>query len=479
VRWNGPPAAGDLDGDGAPEIVLTGPRGLYAFRGDGSVLQQHDPAYGLLTPLARCHLAPVLLPALRSASSPDAQVLACVIEERGETARLRLLDGAGTDAAPPLDLGREEFLSPPLWIGNQLLLVQSGKDGAAPALIVVAWGDFPPTLSFPVPHSFDLEIAPGPATLWAQFEPVRTLVVLTGPQRTVTLWRPGYTFKLDDLQQVVWPGTGRVRSPVGPGLSYVGEGLTGRAVLGGQPRIGWPLRPQPAIAPPESLVAPQPLEVIRPGDALRSDILFQSRDGRLYLYSSEGQLQPGYPLPGPGRVAGTPLLADLDGDGECELAAVGTFERVQGVGDDGWELVTEAVSQLATWEGVGPCQEGGWPMWRGSAWRSGHPRLPAVAPEPGHGLVAGSHICYPSPLRGDMLHVRGEAYRAGTAKVTVYDLEGEEVAAAGPSAVLDSVPFEIMLPLRGVASGMYICRLEYRSTEGASQTSIKSFAVVH
>ena len=63
VAWNLPPAAGDIDHDGEIEIILTGPRGIYAFEADGTGVRDIEPgAVGLYQDLPGCSLPPILLP---------------------------------------------------------------------------------------------------------------------------------------------------------------------------------------------------------------------------------------------------------------------------------------------------------------------------------------------------------------------------------------------------------------------------------
>jgi len=210
----------------------------------------------------------------------------------------------------------------------------------------------------------------------------------------------------------------------------------------------------------------------------RAQYLFQSRDGRLYLYDQDGCQQDGWPVAGPGAAAATPLLLDLHlhAQADLDLVAVGTTARITGLGPGQDALETVDESRLSVWSGLGAA-ESGWPMWRGSPWRSGAVQTLVPLPGPPSALLsAGSHICYPSPLRQGPLHVRAETGRDAAASVVIYNLEGEEVSAAGPQAVRAGEPFEITLPLAGIASGLYVCRLELADGR-ASETSIVPFAV--
>jgi hypothetical protein len=98
-----------------------------------------------------------------------------------------------------------------------------------------------------------------------------------------------------------------------------------------------------------------------------------------------------------------------------------------------------------------------------------------VATKAGGFLVDGSHICYPNPLTSSPLHVRAEATQNGQARVSIYNLEGEQVATAGPQTVFGGEPFELVLPFDNLAGGMYLCRLVLECDCGGSQTSVITF----
>jgi hypothetical protein len=193
-------------------------------------------------------------------------------------------------------------------------------------------------------------------------------------------------------------------------------------------------------------------------------------------------LQPGWPLAGPSAAAGTGLFLDLDADGNREFVACGTAMRIESIATEANELVTEPLASLAVWSPVGrsdptPAERlTGWTMWRGTPWRNPGRVESNLVIGGGSFLVEGSHICYPNPLTTDHLRIRAEARQPGEAQVVILNLEGEEVATAGPTAVLGGEPFEFELPFTSFASGVYLCRLFFRCECGGSETSIVAFA---
>jgi hypothetical protein len=210
--------------------------------------------------------------------------------------------------------------------------------------------------------------------------------------------------------------------------------------------------------------------------------LFTAADGRLVARGARGEDVAGWPLGGPGTSAGTPALGVFGGAAESDLTAAGSFPRIVGNADDGDQLVTRTVSEIFVWHDVAGAAMV-WPMWGGSAWRSGawdaanFDGVPAVAS--GSGLVAGSHFCYPNPLSGDVLQVRAQLRQAGRAMVTIHDLGGEQVATTAWQSVAGVEPFSLEVELTGVASGMYMCRLVVESDGGGSDVSVVTFAVAH
>lgn len=486
ARWTGPPAAGDLDGDGRPEIVLTAGDGLYAFNGeDGSEVADGDlsPASrGRLCALESCTLPPVLLPYPGSAPgyAPERAVVAGVVESAGGRSRLRFLTGAGADFAAPVDLGPVAVPAPPLLVGDLILAAVADTAADAGSLLAINWSESPPGVVAEV----DLAGQPGPLGAVAaagSATEAEGWVAVVSAEGDVELARwQGETFQTC----VRWSGHLPVKTPLAFGLAH-GEGE--RFTLDspeGFPGTGWPVVPRPAVDFPDPARAPSPL-AIPWGDAADAvdggrRHLFQSRDGRLFLYDGRGRLEPGWPVAGPSETAGTPLAADLDGDGTTELVAAGTFPRIVGRDAGTGELQVRLVSRLAVWDLGAAGAAAGWPMWRGNPWRTPDPRwADAAEPPAGAGLLRpGGAICYPSPLRTGPLRVRAEVLADCTVRVFLYDLAGEEVAAAPPVPARAGQPVEVALPLEGAAAGMYICRLVADGAAGGSQTSVLAVAIV-
>jgi hypothetical protein len=512
VVWNGPPAAGELSGDLGAEIVLSAPAGLYAFHGsDGGELLDGDgdpDSFGLLCPLSGCHLPPVLLPA----ESPGIYgagtgVIACVIEIVDDESAVRFIDGNGNDALPALNLGRVVVTVPPQLVGSWLAVVTSDTSAARHSLAVWEWNDGGPLASplFTVPldiepASWPLAGEPYATLLGGALKPWACVTVVGRNGGAETLWWSESSFQQRDL----WPVREGPFSPLAPfaymapeaalsaspqppesprasaGLAYLEDASFALRTASGVSLRGWPVRPDPVAQFPTPETSPSPLRT-EFADGTRA-VLFGSRDGRLYLYDEEGRLLPGWPASGPADIAGTPLLLDLQFDGRLDLVSVGSFERIIGVDPDDDRLLTETVSSLAIWTDFAdsqPFSAGviGWPMWQGTPWRV-LGRWNILRPRDGGGLLAaGSHVCYPNPLTDGPLYVRGLSSASVAVRVTVLNLEGEEVAASGPRRFPAGEPFEVQLPLDEAASGLYLCRLRVQAADGVSEISVVPFAV--
>jgi len=76
-------------------------------------------------------------------------------------------------------------------------------------------------------------------------------------------------------------------------------------------------------------------------------------------------------------------------------------------------------------------------------------------------------FAYPNPARGDEATFRYFSAIAGRARLTIYNLEGEVVVRLSHDGG-DGVLEEIRWPLAGLASGVYMCRLDVPAVDGGS-----------
>lgn len=453
VAWNGPAAVGDLDDDGRLEIVLTAASGLYVFNGeDGSEVVDGDDdasSFGLALPLEDCSAPPLVYSPGEPLIGGDAAV---IVEHTADPDRLRVhlwtTDGISTQVIPGVGL---TSAGPVISWGGTLRLAYRDED-ASWALLELQGGD-----------RVDLPLAPsGRPALVAQAD----LLIPAVDGGILRVSDP------DDPVVTIWPTQVDVRSPVAPGPRFVGDGAFVSAGIDGWARTGWPVRPRVPVAASDARTAASPLVMTRGG---HDETLFAARDGRLFLYDEDGRPESGWPVAGPGRTAGTPLLMDLDGQPGLELAAVGAAMRLAGF-DEAGEPLSDAVSGLAVWRLPDTASAlAAWPMWGGSAARSAQSVLSTDAPDGDALLVSDSHICYPAPLTGGELHVRAVANRDCLLRAYLYNLEGEEVRASGPVRA-DGGPVEILMNVDDAVSGVYVCRLVAEGG-GAREVSVRPVTI--
>jgi len=487
VVWNQPAAAGDFDGDGqGAEVVLTGPRGLYVFTGDGGQLIPDPTNAGLVVSTESCTLPPVLIPRDRTSEFNESEsVDACVVfNESGET-YLRLYHGVSAEMSLEFSLGSVNVSAPPVYSWNQLALAVHDSDSGESRLVFcdVDANQVPGSEQM---VSLDLAIQPG-------FFPIQFGLVnpADGDSSTRYAIVPGVqggaqTLFFDDefvqvLPPIVWDESVGVDSPLAPGGSFVGDGVLCRASINGDYFDGWPQRPGNSFTLTDGFSLGGPLVVDLPGEPtpLRQ-IIFPASDGRIFGMGLMGEYVPGWPVAGPATCAGTPAVGLVTGTQSSDLVALGTFPRITGMNDDGSQLETTDISTLVVWSEVAGT-EALWPMWGGSPWRNGSWKMsdwsgPPLAAD-GDGLVPGSHICYPSPLGEGPLNVRAMVRESSRVRAFVYNLEGEEIVASSWRSVASAAPFTISLQLDNIASGMYLCRLVTKSDTGQEDVSVKTFAV--
>lgn len=483
AAWNLPAAVGDLDGDGAPEIVLTSADGLYAFEADGTALREAEAgSFGLYADLGDCALPPVLLPLDGTGDFCLTEAVAAwVVVHDGAYSGLRGLSGPDAEMIYSRDLGLGRVVSPPVLHGGRLLIALADTAAGTAELLAlrltIGIPEDPAELRFPlqlIPGRFPVAVAPVGEEGFAVHVigaagGVETLVFADGfgPAPTTYLWS-------DD---------GVPLSPLGPGQSFLADGRLGRTGYYGSWLDGWPRRPAPGFDVASDLTVAAPLVVgIVDVDLPLWQYLFTARDGRIFGTGTLGEPVPFWPLAGPAESAGTPAAGAVGEIGALDLVAIGTFARISGWDEESDSLDGEDVSTIFLWKDLFS-GDALWPMWGGSPWRNGSYDLDAFSSPPyaagGTGLVPGSHSCYPSPLLEGPLFVRGALRQAGRVRAFVYNLEGEEVTRTDWIPVGAPDPFTIEVPVEGAVTGIYLSRIEVETQAGSRESSVRQFAIVH
>ncbi|MCP4292873.1 MAG: hypothetical protein GY780_13695 [bacterium] len=487
VDWNQPAAAGNWSSSAVgAEILLSGPRGLYAFQNDGHPVSINPGNHGLAVEVDACSLPPILIPVNRGAAySADEPVEAALVLQQSGNSRLHLYDDAGLTSLE-FDLGPVVVPSVPVY-GWQNIVVAIADTLNAEGRLVFCSVEDGQDPGNPQQISLDLPILPGSF-------PVQIGLVNPGQGAASERYAhiPGIggqavTIFFDaDFQETglakTWDQEVLLNSPLAPGGAMVSEGLLGRVSLNGGWSDGWPRRPLDSINSSAPELAGSALVLPLTGaDANSQQFLFPVKDGRILAWNQDGTPISGWPVAGPARSAGTPAVGSvLSGTGQ-QMVAVGTFSRIDGLEESDGSLRTTDYSSLTVWSSVAT-EDALWPMWGASPWRNGNwemtqwPDLPS--PGQGSGVVSGSHLCYPSPLKEGPLNVRAKVVSASRVRASVYNLEGELVSVSEWTDVRAQEPFSISMDLDGAVTGLYLCRLQTESSDGSVDYSVINIAVV-
>ena len=291
VAWNLPPAVGDLDGDGDLDIVLTGPRGVYAFKSDGTPLREDllSGAHGLYLELGECAVPPVLVPADPAAVPDIAEpVRAAVVLRGGLATWLRLYGGENADVFLDINLGNVSVQAPPILAFGRLWIAAADTLGGNHRLLAYT---LDPAAEDPL-LMFELEREPGSLVPTWGYE-----AGATGDQgRWVTVFSVdglGETVRLDDQLERsganrLWPDTTIARSALAAG-SLVGDGWFGNFGPLGDWEDGWPRRPVPGFAVSDTMIPAGPLAAQLAGNVrARTQFIFPAPDRRIFAYGPQG-----------------------------------------------------------------------------------------------------------------------------------------------------------------------------------------------
>ncbi len=215
------------------------------------------------------------------------------------------------------------------------------------------------------------------------------------------------------------------------------------------------------------------------GDS-RSEAIVALDNGLLVALDQDGKTVPGWPLAIQGGASSTPLLLSLnDAQTAPDPPGPAWTHLVIGGDDDGalhaFQLPARADSALFSRDGVStrtPWAEFGGNRRRTSVLEDAFQGVVAQASQ----LERGSVYLFPNPAHGQDI---GLAYTLGQGVseviIRVLDPMGNEVGRMdGPSNPAQNV---VRIPVRDLASGVYLVRLEVKGA-GASNVSFSKFAVV-
>ncbi len=448
--WNlpaalaGPPVLVDLPG-GEQRIVAVCRDGAAACWSTTLSGTTWDPLWGPATPADTVTAAPVVV--LDAAGVPALVVPAT----GGRLVRLPLDDPADTSVVA-IEGATGSWADPvvvPGPSGDALLLATADTwflwDGAAGAVVadgpvaVAAGGT--PRLGVVVDGERRLLLLLGERDLQVvAWDPATGLVLdedlWTDPLREAPLAPPAVAdLDGDGRDDIVLVGPTRVTV-----LNQAG------AVLGGYPLVladRFPL--DPATRWTGACVV-----LDADGDG-GNDLLLATDGGHLLAFDARGRLLPGTPLlfgdrGENGLVAGPESAPDL-------WLVVPGGRSTPGIGH------RHVDGRVAGWRVAGMTATSAWLGPGGGALRRGTTGTPtAIAVAPAADVAGADFIVYPNPAGGDAVTFRYTAAVGGEVAITVFDLEGEQVARlrhVGAAGLVQELPWNIST----LASGVYMCRL--------------------
>ncbi len=206
----------------------------------------------------------------------------------------------------------------------------------------------------------------------------------------------------------------------------------------------------------------------------RNEIFATTTQGHLLGWDAMGVLMPRLPLLWGDRGVSSLIVGDAPDGG-----------RVLWLGDSGGRMATGSGPTASGGRIVGfmPSSAtivGGTSEWLGPL--GGSRRSGATGDPTDLGVVStlkaeqDRFFAYPNPARGDETTFRYFSLVAGRAHLTIYNLEGEEVVRLSHDGG-DGVVEEVHWPLAGLASGVYMCRLDAPAVDGGSTRRIIRLAV--
>jgi M6 family metalloprotease-like protein len=215
----------------------------------------------------------------------------------------------------------------------------------------------------------------------------------------------------------------------------------------GRPSPGWP---RAGTSEDFSTDSP-PLAVDLTGDS-RPELVALNASGVIAAFDGHGRTPDGWPLATGAGCAGSPVAADLAGDGSLVIVAPDRFNH----------LYAYSVPGSVSTPGTSWTMLGGDPG-RGCAVTDGSIATP-TPPTPGP-LVAGSLKAYPNPARLKPVQFAYQLSEDATVEFRILDSSGHEVA-NWSRAGKRSDNLEIWNP-QGLPAGQYVAHIRFSGAGGA------------
>ena len=192
-----------------------------------------------------------------------------------------------------------------------------------------------------------------------------------------------------------------------------------------------------------------------------ADVLVALSTNQLGAFTAAGKTVEGFPLSTGQPVNSAPFVADIDADGDVDLAATA---------EDGF---------VSVWDFGASFSENGSP-WTGLFGDIAHSNANLQQQEPvvssGQLLPPNMVYNYPNPTAGNQTTIRYTLNAAAQVRIKIYDLAGDFVdELVGPG--FGSAENEVDWRLENIESGVYLAKVE-AAGQGGSEVAIIKIAVV-
>ncbi len=261
------------------------------------------------------------------------------------------------------------------------------------------------------------------------------------------------------------------------------SGLVHRWNRNGVEPLGWPVSMVDHFGPYAVGGKGSPLVADVDGDG-RPEVIVGLNNGLLVALGADGRTKPGWPLALQGGASSTPLLLSMNDALFPPDPPGGPWTHLVIGGDDDDGVNAFQIGAVADTAFFGRDAVSARTPWSEAG---GNRRHTSVLESTYQGPVSlaarllkpGSVYCYPNPLKGTDRTEIGLAYALGAAAtrvdIRIFDASGAEVARQqGPTLPIENVA---RIPVRRLASGVYLVRLEATGT-GTSETVFSKFAIV-
>jgi len=210
----------------------------------------------------------------------------------------------------------------------------------------------------------------------------------------------------------------------------------------------------------------------------RCEIIF-NLGGDLHAFEMDSNPVDGWPVAGTGTGLETPAFFKGGGN-ELRIFMIGRTDIVEGINVNGSDSSMDVSCAVCYNTENSFLPDKGWSFFRHDIFGSGR-QLSSESSLPAEKTInERTFVCYPNPVRGRNMTVRISISSVAEVKINILNIEGESVLEINRTHQYSSgnkVPFEAIVPVGDLASGIYICYLEINSIQ-KSWRGARKFAVI-